>query len=211
MHAKYELRRPRQDSCQEQYFVAVHEAGHVVMSFQVELGVEEVSIIPAGDCLGVCRNDGSPEWHELVEGKSSTDSAKEQRRRQLLFKHLQVSLAGPEAERLVRGEYNPDGAAGDAETVQTLMDLLGCREEEAFLDWLRARTAHYLARPRVWYMVEVVALALLRRGRMTGEEARRLYASAEEKAARLAEVDRTPCKRQLLSNGSFYFETFLER
>jgi hypothetical protein len=201
MHEKHELRRPRQDSRHERCFVAVHEAGHVVMSFQVELGVQEVSIVPVGDCLGVCRNDGSLEWQELLAEAAGANREKQKRRRQLLFKHLQVSLAGPEAERLVRGEYNPEGAAGDTETVQTLIDLLGCRDDPAFLDWLRARTARYLARPRVWYVVEAVALGLLRQGRMTGEQARRLYARAGEKAARLAQVDRMPSNSQLLSNG----------
>jgi hypothetical protein len=190
MHDKYELRCPRQDSRHERYLVAVHEAGHVVMSFQVELGVEEVSIVPTGDCLGVCRNDDAREWQDLIEQVSSADSEKEQRRRQLLLKHLHVSLAGPEAERLVRGEYNPEGAVGDAETARLLIGMLGWREDQSYLDWLRSRTARYLARPRVWYMVEAVALGLMQRGRMTGEEARRLYARAGARAARLAQIDR---------------------
>jgi hypothetical protein len=197
MQDTHEFRRPSQDSHHENYLIAVHEAGHVVMSFQVELGVTEVSIVPVGDCLGICRNDGSLELRESLDQVWNSDWEQERRGRQLLLKHLQVSLAGPEAERLARGEYNPEGAAGDAETVQMLLGLLGRGKDKAFLDRLRSQIARYLARPGVWSAVEAVALGLLQRGRMTGQEARVLYTRA---AAQVDRLDRMDWKPQSISS-----------
>jgi hypothetical protein len=213
MHDDSEILRAERADDHERYLVAVHEAGHVVMSFRLELDVEEVSIVPVGDRLGVCRNAGCSEWTELVDPTDGCDREKEMRWRQLIVKHIQVSLAGPEAERLARGISNPEGAAGDEETVRLLTGLLGCGAVPAvtvYIDWLRSRTARYLTRPRVWYAIVAVARGLLRCGRMTGKEARVLYSRAAAVTTLMPRIDRVPWKTQSFSSWTCPFEAVLE-
>ncbi len=174
----------------ERYLVAVHEAGHAVMSFQLELGVEEVSILPSGDRLGVCRNAGRAEWEELLAKLAAGTAELDLPRRLLIDKHIQVSLAGPEAERLVRGAYNVEGAAGDEAAIRLLLGLLGWPASWDLADFLqrqRRRAARRLTRAPVWQAVEAVARGLLKHGRLTGDEAAALHDRATGRSAWLAE------------------------
>jgi ATP-dependent Zn protease len=137
----------------ERYYIAVHEAGHALVSLDLGVPVTEVSIVPDSDSTGRC-------WHQECRAYTSLDYA--------------IAMAGPFAEALVN--QNQTGSRGDIARADEILDGLlesGEWPEDAAEITLRTQVMEEALKKQVERLrpkIEVLAKELLIRQTMTGEE-----------------------------------------
>jgi len=120
----------------ERRAVAYHEAGHAVIYTQVGSPIEMVTIVPTANYLGQVK---------LVQTQSSPDE----------FTRLMCLLAGPAAEAVCGGSFDPSGAGHDlAQMIQVVASRFVEEETRSAIDW--------------------VAQALLMRKKLSGAEVKAL-------------------------------------
>ena len=139
---------------------AYHEAGHAVVALALGRPVDQVSILPDRERLGVCKfRKGafrpSEDWVE---------------------REMLISLGGIAAEARFTGDYAWDGAGRDQQYVEKLaIQRAGERRAERLQRRLLAKVEHLLAQEDLWRAVELVAAELLRLGTISGRAARHLF------------------------------------
>jgi hypothetical protein len=179
---------------------AIHEAGHAVMSFLLEQEIEQVSIVPGDECLGICRSTddslrflddatNEPDPFEKPEECQAFWNVHDQADA-LIEGQIMVLLAGRIAVEIHLGGSNEEEGSSDSD-LQKAVDLtlmisgnaemvterwgeLGERARQRLSDW-RARAA-----------VDRLAGELLARRTLTGAEAKevcRATLSAEPPAS----------------------------
>jgi hypothetical protein len=155
---------------------AYHEAGHAVAALELGFRLKRVSINEGDDHFGTCEGHEPPSWLQ-------SDGSVNARTRSWIERRIMGLLAGSVAEKRFTGRSNPDGARQDRRCAVNLAEYVCGNDEEieAYLAWLKIRTANLLARPERWAMVEAVAQALLEREAISGRQAK-----ATAQAARLA-------------------------
>jgi hypothetical protein len=137
--------------------IAIHEAGHAVLAFHLDIKLAHVSIEPAG--LGICR--------PAVPGKAISPNHK------VLF-----YVAGCVAEEVHLGQADENGCRRDLHNAELLMPLL--RSDLSIEDML-ATCWRCLTQPRPRQAVQGLARALVDRKTLTGQEAFDIYFDAASK------------------------------
>lgn len=152
---------------------AFHEAGHAVVAHALGRAFTRVSVIAEGDTLGRCSFRRPGPWFrpdERVDGAT----------RRRLEERIMISLAGPEAEAMVSGEY--DGEAAEEDVARAFRDATfatGCEEEAwAYLGWLRLRTLNLMKRDGLWQPIGALANELLVKRQLPYRDARRVIEGA---------------------------------
>lgn len=152
---------------------AYHEAGHAVAGSLLGLGFRRVSIQPADDSLG----------HVLFNQFNSRfqpDAELTPAGRDRLERHIMCSLAGPIAEKKMRGRANSAGASADYSAAVNMASYIagGGEATSAYITWLYLRTDGIITSN--WYAVEAVATALLAQTTIRGPEVGAIIFSAME-------------------------------
>ncbi len=169
----------------EREIVAYHEAGHAAASLALGRPLARVSIVydPATDSRGRCT--------PLYLGAAALTMPHTPRTghaREPLECDAVISLAGPLAEMLFRGEPETLDAESDYTHAAEVALKLAPRaaEAQAVLDRLHDRAAALLRVPAVWRAVRAIAGALLAAefGEISGERAAELWRAEAEAAAR---------------------------
>lgn len=149
---------------------AYHEAGHAVLSYLFELPVESVTIVPAEGYLGKCQGESVPWWCHHIDANGIDTRDK----RGWAHDTIVVLFGGVEAERLLDPEIpaadlEDGGAKDNGVIVDLLLELAADEDEqEALSEYLARRTRNFLR--QYWPSVQAVALALLERKTLTGQE-----------------------------------------
>ena len=157
-----------------QFATAYHEAGHVVIGYELglPLGKHGVSIISNGDSAGRA--------HVPFTFRNSPEFDKSDRMRLHVERQAMVYFAGAEAQR----KFNPRSvrhfhASSD---YQNAVDLLSYFFEsqvlEAYISFLVVRTRQTVNCASVWARIIAVAEALERQGHLTRHEAESVMKSA---------------------------------
>ncbi len=162
---------------------AFHEAGHAVVAVWENVRFRYVTIVPGDGAAGHLRHLRTP-WQRA--GSVGRGSAERQAR---------ICLAGPIAQR----RFSPRSvrryhAHGDYEMATDLALRLGSSKEEADA-WVRLWEIQVRGHlDRRWPAVESLAAALVERGTVSGEEARRLTlaATAQNVCGQVREGGRLP-------------------
>ncbi len=96
-----------------------------------------------------------------------------------------ILLAGGVAQSAFLGHRSREGTGGDRDQFWQLMESVvgDWREGQAFLRWLTIRAENILTNKRHWPAVEAVALALLAKDHLTGEEVAAIAREAFRTAA----------------------------
>lgn len=149
---------------------AYHEAGHAVAALECDVPFRLVSIQADAASLG-----------RVVYGRllhRHTFECLTPARRDAVERRLVVALAGPEAERLVRGRYNHVGASGDRATVVELISRMpySVEAQRCYTRFLRQRARDLVCgRTHEHASLDALALALLEAGKLTAAEARQVH------------------------------------
>ncbi len=139
---------------------AYHEAGHAVVALALGRPVQQVSILPDRELLGVCKF-----------GKSVHRPAHDWLEREIL-----IALGGLAAEARHTGSYNWGGADRDRQSVRRLAILrAGERQAERLERRLLSKVEHLLAQEGHWLAVQLIVAELLRCGVISGRAARHLF------------------------------------
>jgi hypothetical protein len=141
---------------------AYHEAGHAVAADRHGIEVRSITIVPTPDYVGRTTQHVPRSFFRKVEyGTISRAEIEAQ---------LLVSYAGPEAEKRFAGRYNRLGARPDFESVRLLLSHSADSPEEAkaWATLQRIRACAFVK--SAWKDIETVALALLDRRTLTGED-----------------------------------------
>jgi len=139
---------------------AYHEAGHAVLALVLGRQVHRVSVLPNHKHLGQC---------EFRKGvfRPSED---------WLEREILITLGGIAAEARHTGNYALDMATHDQEYVRRLaVQRAGNRQAERLQRRLLAKVEHLLAKEGHWRAVQLIALELLRCGKISGRAARHLF------------------------------------
>ena len=130
--------------------------------------IQRVSIIPEGDAHG--RMDHVHPLRGIRLDYDGSDRARLRAERAVI-----ICLAGPEAQR----RFNPrswrswHGRSDHAEAIDIALHFNASEEAAAtHLKWLECRTRDLVAAH--WTAIQAVAMGLIDRGTVTGEEAREL-------------------------------------
>src|SRR5688572_20133984 len=125
---------------------AYHEAGHAVVALILGRPVDEVSVLPRRDFLGVCKF-----------GKARLRPSEDWLEREML-----IALGGIAAEARHTGNYAWDAADRDYQYVRDLaVERAGERRAERLQRRLLAKVEHLLAQEPHWRAVELIAKELL--------------------------------------------------
>jgi hypothetical protein len=145
---------------------AYHEAGHVVVAFQVGVGLKEeaVTIVPTADChRSVCtiselKNLGAAELTDEMRLEAE--------------RHALVSLAGVVAQKKPRPSSvrNYHSSPDYHNAVNLMSHFMEGEVLEAYLNYLVLRTMNLVALPHVWMMIESLAAVLLEKRALTREQ-----------------------------------------
>lgn len=149
---------------------AVHEAGHAVMAELCGQQVTEVEVEGDDRHTGSVRSLRFVEEHpEEVDPHLPTAP---------LERRLLCTVAGMVAEAMASGRDGWDDGSEDLDAaVRLAIQVVGdCERVIPFLETARAHAEDLLRRH--WTAVEILADALVARGRLSGEEVRRLTAGA---------------------------------
>ncbi len=94
--------------------------------------------------------------------------------RRFVEQHAMAGFAGALAEKRFTGRNNHKGASHDYRMICDLAEPVCYSSEEfdAYIEWLRRRTAALITNELVWEQIEYVADALLARGSLTAHEFR---------------------------------------
>jgi ATP-dependent Zn protease len=147
---------------------AYHEAGHAVMAVLCGQHVTEVEIVGDAEHSGSVQSLRFAE-EDASEVDPSIASAPTERR-------LLCTAAGMVAEAMVSGRRGWDESCEDLDAaVRLAMQVVGdCERVIPYLESVREHTEDLLEKN--WPAVEALARALMDRGRMSGDEVRRLLA-----------------------------------
>ena len=139
---------------------AFHEAGHAVVALALDRPIQQVSIIPSRQFLGICK-------FQKGVSRSSDDP---------LEREVMIALAGLAAEARHTGEYDRVGAGRDLRLVRDLaLQRVGERQAERFERRMLGKTENLLADEGCWRAVELIAAELLKTGIISGRAAKHLY------------------------------------
>jgi hypothetical protein len=160
---------------------AYHEAGHVVAHICLGSGFNYVTIKPDkdDDSLGHVARGRYPAWFDPENDKSD-------RARLFAEKRILSCLAGDAAEARWRGRHNWQGMRSDFHELANLTSYFcgaGGEEEAAYIKWLLIRARNLITRPQNWCQVKAVARALVKRGRLSRRECRRISCEAINRRA----------------------------
>ncbi|MBL9091117.1 MAG: hypothetical protein JNL96_07815 [Planctomycetaceae bacterium] len=147
---------------------AYHEAGHAVMSLELNRPIERISIAPKELRSGYCK------LHKSVHGplKDAVET------------EVLILLGGVGAEARHTGDYDWEAGSGDLRLVRELLNMQPSndralrRQETRLLD----KMEHILDQPGVWTAVERIAKELLRETSISGRAARELHQQAKRQA-----------------------------
>lgn len=142
---------------------AYHETGHAVIGYLEGLMIQEVSIIPDGDTLGLCRYVHLRRFNPEIPITPVI--------RERLEAHILSSLARSRSRAaLSRPHYDHTGAQTDRDTAVSLASYVteSAEEANAYLNWLTVRTRARLT--TFWPLIESLADALVKQSRLTGAE-----------------------------------------
>ncbi len=139
---------------------AYHEAGHAVVALALGRPVQNVSILPNREVLGICKF-----------GKARIRPSEDWLEREIL-----IALGGIAAEARFTGNYAWDGAARDFQFAQSLaVQRAGAGKAERLQKRLLAKVENLLAKEDCWQAVERIAAELMRCGSISGRAARHLF------------------------------------
>lgn len=158
--------------------VAIHEAGHAVVSRFLRRSVRGISIREDEDSYGHVLYRPRPAWFQ-------PDLAVDTRHRQILEQEVMIAYGGIEAQRFVDGDEERllIGAAVDLDAVAELVLYMsgGERSEaEAYGLWLTRRTKNLVSRQLAWAAITGLATRLLVDEQMTGKRCRAAIQEAIE-------------------------------
>ena len=178
--------------------MATHEAGHAVVALRLGFGLALVTISPAViarmDRELVASGEPLPDsfWEFKAEGRTGVKrSSSDRQDRSRVEDYLVVLLSGCLSDSRQRGG-GPSGlksarakAGNDYALAMSLLAGLGLRPEErtSAVERLEARSEELVAEPGVWAAIEAVAAALLSTRTLSGEDVRRIAASAARQEA----------------------------
>lgn len=145
---------------------AYHEAGHAVMAQLCGQQITEVEIIGDEDHSGSVKSLRFPAEHGSDADPAMPTAPTERR--------LLCTAAGMVAESMASGRDRWDEGCEDLDAaVRLAMQVVGdCERVLPYLEVVREHTEELL--DRNWPAVEALAETLFDRGRLTGEEVRRL-------------------------------------
>lgn len=156
----------------ELLLTAYHEAGHAVMALMLDLGPGDVTIKSDGQYAGIALDDGEFPRDEDAEALSIV--APEAFR----MRHAVAYYAGAHATRRAGAVNWRDGADQDyGGALQALDDVSPDRETVEALVRLSERRAEILV-GHYWPEIEALALALVERETVAGEEVRTIVAAS---------------------------------
>jgi hypothetical protein len=145
---------------------AYHEAGHAVFAWYKGIKIKRVTIIPDADSAGHVHHA------KVIKGRSP-ELDNSARNRVRMENQIMISLAGLIAQRI----WNPRTCRtyqcrSDHQTaVDVAMTYCGSgKQATAFLRYLHVCVDEFLRSPGIWRRVQGLAVELLRRNTMTGEE-----------------------------------------
>jgi hypothetical protein len=144
---------------------AYHEAGHAVVSLELNRRFRYITVKPAADSAGHLAPFKSAKW---VDRESYEVTARFER---YTRDEVMIFLAGGIAARVKFPNHHGDRlvsngliVAGDQhEAANAASYLVSDIEIPHYLKWLRVRTQSLLSRPDVWVCIEGIAAELLQR------------------------------------------------
>jgi hypothetical protein len=157
------LRHVRTDP---RWTVAVHEAGHAVISRALRVAIARVTI-PDDEALGRCDGRGFPAWFH-------PDYEVDARHRRLSEQQIMVYVAGFEAERMFAGrQRRPEDHERDFLNAYRFAEWCSGDDEEAaaLVVLMRCRVRNLLRHPLWRAGLERLARELLERPTLTGKQA----------------------------------------
>ena len=137
-----------------------------------ELPFKSVSVVATDRYLG-----------RVLSGRLRvTDSqvyALKPRTRDLLERKIVALLAGPEAQRLVKGRYDHVGAIDDRRQAGVVLRIMALENEARwYYKWLQARARNLVENPTRRKSLDALAEALLQNGTLSEEDAIRIMQRA---------------------------------
>lgn len=160
-------------SARRRQAIAYHEAGHALAMWRGELPFKSITVVATDNYLG----------RVLSHRLSVTDAQiynMSPRTRDLFERKIGALLAGPEAQRLVRGRYDHVGAMDDCDQARDLVRRVIDLADEArwYYRWLRARAKNLVEHPMRRKSLDALAGALMQHGTLTGDEAVQIMQTA---------------------------------
>ncbi len=158
-------KRPSRRKC-----TAYHEAGHTVAALMLGLEFTYVTIRPDEESVGRIK-------YKRTRRRTDFISLFDFCARNNIEKTLIAGLAGVVAARGLTGEYDWQTASADEEGCRDL--IRGTSGSEAthklYYDYVMSLTQDVVAGPASWIQVERLASALLKRGRLSYQEAKDIF------------------------------------
>lgn len=154
----------------EKYVVAIHEAGHAVMSVLLKRALYYVTIITNDDSEGHCLNDIN---YDIENGKTEAE------RMYRLKRECQILLAGVLAEKefgLFIEEELSGGYAGDLENLAELIRSYS-KGEDHMPEWFKAvyiNAIEIIKDPKTKLQIKAVAGALIEQKYLSGVKVKRI-------------------------------------
>jgi hypothetical protein len=161
------------DTDHERAATAYHEAGHAAVAVWFGLQLERVELTPDHPIhAGYCQ--------ERVDDPEALSLAIELGEEAVIRPQIQILLAGGVAQHKGGLGHVPGSDHHDLEVALKMATrMVGCASgAEALLEHSRAETRKLLDRAAVWAGVEALAGELLEKGRVVGDDAHRILASA---------------------------------
>lgn len=157
---------------------AHHEAGHAVAAIELQLRLQDVTIVPADDCLGCCR----VQWLASLPGVLSECSVVQ---RNWIERRMIYTLCGNAAERKFLGRSIRRGSGADFSQIADLAMLVEHPKTwDAYVAYLWARAAVLVDHEFTWRFIQAVADELLARKTLTGSEVRKVkYRTMDDQLA----------------------------
>lgn len=153
---------------------AIHESGHGVSAYIMNIPVVRISIDPDEDNLGhtLYRVPEEAYWHALATGEI------DMRTRQRAEKRIMSLLAGTMTEMEFFGVEMDDDIT-DEHDLKMAFALAGYltgseAETDAYVDWLTERLTNQMALPQYWTAVEALAAALMKNQGLSGRQMRKV-------------------------------------
>lgn len=149
--------------------VAIHEAGHALMSFNLDIDIESVNIVENGETLGNCQNAGEIDFDldcMTVEQKD------------LIERHIKVLMAGHIAEKIFSEDTEYIQSQDDYHKAVALAECMhgSSRQIQAYLDYLYICVEEDLA---LWKKILSILAENLDRGKsLSGEDVRGIIIKA---------------------------------
>jgi hypothetical protein len=130
----------------------------------------------------------TPRWgrveHWLAPAWLRPDIEVDTRTRLRLENEIVTFFAGPQTEERFTGEPADDGSSSDFRAIVDLASYMVGDEDElnAYIEWLRCRTARHLRTwPAFWPCVQALAEALLQHQTLSGRRARQVILTAGQR------------------------------